>query len=109
MPPHAPPRPRTDAAERFSLRAQPWWTDADQAELDTLTDELVRLTHGRAWDEHLTAALEVVLAFREQRARLSRAVWLRDQQQVADTETLVAHYVAEARERWWPEPVLVAA
>ncbi len=73
---------------------QPWWTPADQAEVEALWGEwvdgwvtyhkdrcLACLAHeaiyGKQWCTALTAALEVVLEFREQRIRVSKAQWLR--------------------------------
>ncbi len=75
------------------LTDQPWWTDADKAELDALWGEWVdgsqehrdrcraclehERIYGSQWCNALQSALEVVLEFREQRIRVSKAQWLR--------------------------------
>ena len=83
----------------LKLSATAWWTEADAAELDMLSYELVRaaLRHrekcrdcapGRTgrWCASLTAALETLLDWRESRIRQSKAVWLRERQ--TDLEAL---------------------
>lgn len=77
----------------LDLRDMPWWTAADQAELDVLVKALVLgipwhlercpiaaeardqgLPH---WCKHLSAAVEEVLDWRDTREAYSRAAWLR--------------------------------
>ena len=68
----------------------PWWTPADQAELDVLVNDLVRCYWAHR-DEcadcrerrpcpSLTEAIEAVIEFRDARELRSRAVWLRSEQ-----------------------------
>jgi 1,6-anhydro-N-acetylmuramate kinase len=68
-------------------RDQPWWTTADQAELDLLVHELVRVgfVHrarctvcgGGRWCPAMHEALDVLLEWREGRVLRSKAAWLR--------------------------------
>jgi hypothetical protein len=69
----------------------PWWTEADQAELDLLAHEFVRaaLIHrqrcsicsaGGLWCRPLREAGDGLLDWRCGRELRSRAVWLRGQQ-----------------------------
>jgi hypothetical protein len=71
----------------------PWWTEADDAELDLLVDELIRLEYAhrercpvcsvgivRANCPKSCAAIEVVLGWRERRILRSKASWLRARQ-----------------------------
>ena len=71
-----------------SLHEQPWWTDADEAELDVLVRELVvaAFVHrercsicraGLQWCPFMVAALDIVLDWREGRVLHSKASWLR--------------------------------
>lgn len=78
---------------RFSLASQPYWTEADQAELDVLTWVLVQAMErhdrlcvlwareleefGVGWCPHLTRAVELVLEWRAGRILKSKAQWLR--------------------------------
>ena len=73
----------------------PYWTEADQAELDLLTHELVRtaFVHGercstcRARGRSCPAmldAIEAVLEWREGRVLRSKAAWLRTRQQARE-------------------------
>ena len=77
----------------------PWWTSADQAELDVLAFEFTRavLLHrgrcdtcrtGGPWCPILRAAFDVVLEWRYGRRLQSEAVWLRERQ--TDLEALSA-------------------
>lgn len=77
------------------LDAQPWWTAADQAELQLLTEELVdgAFNHRdgcptcRAGDrtcQPIRDAIEVMLAWRHRRILHSQAAWLRAAQDVRD-------------------------
>ncbi len=81
--------PPTETNHRLlgKLTEQPWWTQADQAELDALLGEWVdgMLEHkercticsnGDVCDNVLDAWL-IVWEFREQRIRVSKAQWLR--------------------------------
>lgn len=77
----------------FSLASQPYWTDADQAELDVLTWTLVQAMdrherlcrlwaaevaeYGIGWCPHLSEALGLVLEWRAGRILKSKAAWLR--------------------------------
>jgi hypothetical protein len=71
-----------------NLRAQPWWTDADAAELELLVHELVRaafLHRGgcstcgadRRWCPAMYEALEAVTDWRDGRILRSKAAFLR--------------------------------
>lgn len=72
------------------LRNQPWWTEADRAELNLFTHELVNafLTHR---DKHGTRcncdfaskAVGAFLDWREGRILRSKAEWLRALQEAA--------------------------
>ena len=90
---------RYSAVTGFSLIATPYWTDADQAELDVLIWEFITRAerhrgcpdcerneeiYGHAWCEQLSAGLEVVLDWRRSRSLRSRATWLRAQQDAGD-------------------------
>jgi hypothetical protein len=87
---------RGQAGARWrDLRAQPWWTVADEAELDLLTRELVRagFLHrekcsacggGRPWCPAMVEAFEVLLDWREGRILRSKAAWLRMRQTSAE-------------------------
>lgn len=85
----------TKAASAKQPRKQPprrpWWTAADQAELDVLTHEFVDgawehqercavCSQGGPWCKPLREALDVVLEFQQARDRMSKAQWLRAQQ-----------------------------
>jgi hypothetical protein len=71
------------------LNEQPWWTEADEAELDVLTHELVRVAfihRERCSDCHtgvrnpcarVREAIEAVLEWREGRILRSKAAFLR--------------------------------
>jgi hypothetical protein len=72
------------------LNAQPYWTEADAAELDVLVHEVVRvamihrercLTCRRERGIHdcagMTAAIEAVIEWRDGRILRSKAAWLR--------------------------------
>ncbi len=69
------------------LTDQPWWTQADQAELDALwgcfLDEFwehrrsCTVCAGCDWCRPARSAFQVVLDFRESRIRVSKAQWLR--------------------------------
>lgn len=83
-----------------SLPQQPWWTDADDAELDVLVDAFLQglWRHKPACAACDTgqlcassvAALEVVLSWRRSRVLRSQAAWLRAQEAarewLADTQ-----------------------
>jgi hypothetical protein len=69
----------------------PWWTAADDAELDALVYELVRVAfeHRSSCDHgvpctNVSRACDVVLDWLEARKRRSRALWLRAQQDMED-------------------------
>jgi hypothetical protein len=78
------------------LRDQPWWTPADQAELEVFAYKLVDgvYEHRAAGCEVcaagyppcpvVTEATERVVEWRERRIMLSRATWLRARQDELD-------------------------
>lgn len=59
----------------------PWWTVADQAELDMLVGELVTLAMSRrehpGWSAAVGEAVAAIEEWRDTRERRSRAVYLR--------------------------------
>jgi hypothetical protein len=69
------------------LRDQPWWTAADEAELDLLVHELVRVgfvhrarctvCSGGRWCSAMHDALDALLEWRDGRVLRSKAAWLR--------------------------------
>jgi hypothetical protein len=74
-------------------KAPPWWTEADQAELDVLVNELVRagfahragcsICSARAgWCEAMRDALEGLVEWRRGRELRSKAAWLRAREMV---------------------------
>ena len=85
----------------MSLRAQPWWTDADQSELEQLVWEFVQLGRQHkgldgyrrcprcevaigGWCETLATIWEDVEAWLASRRMRSRAEWLRRRQREHD-------------------------
>jgi hypothetical protein len=82
----------------MGLQAQPWWTPADDAELDVLVRELVKTVGihrrdcsacaaGGPWCTRLADAFdEAVLGWIEARVLSSRAAWLRTLQDRADAQ-----------------------
>ena len=78
----------------FDLSRQPWWTEADDAELDLLVHEFVRVVdihrercsicsangHCGPWCAPLREALEGVVEWRAGRILRSKAQWLRMRQ-----------------------------
>lgn len=79
------------------LSEKRWWTDADQAELEVLIDAFVRgvldhrarcphCTTHEPWCENLRDAFDVVLEWRNTRARRSRAFWLREEADEVEAE-----------------------
>jgi hypothetical protein len=83
------------------LRAQPWWTASDRAELDALAHELVTSVFlhrescaacaaGYPPCPAVRAAVERVLEWREARILLSRATWLRARQDRLDRAVMEA-------------------
>jgi hypothetical protein len=81
------------------LRTKPWWTAADGAELDVRVHELVEYAFrhreadcracaaGYPPRPHVGAAIERVLAWRDERILRSRAAWLRAEQDQRDEIT----------------------
>jgi hypothetical protein len=77
---------------------QPWWTDADQAELDVITHQLVEsvFSHRGAGCPVCAAgfppcpkvqkAITVVIEWREARILLSQATWERMRQNLVEFE-----------------------
>jgi hypothetical protein len=70
----------------------PWWTSADDAELDLLVDEFVRVAFvhrdrcsvcsaGGPWCEPLHDAFDGLLGWRRGREFRSKAEWLRARQE----------------------------
>lgn len=84
------------AHDRPRLREQPWWTPADQAELELLTYELVEAAHSHAermpsccngdllYCPEWGAVIGAVLDWRAHRVRHSLAAWLRRAQDWKD-------------------------
>jgi hypothetical protein len=84
------------------LRGQPWWTRADEAELDVRVHELVvsALAHREAGCEpcasgyppcpFVGALIAEVVAWRDHRILRSRAAWLRARQDSLDPADLAA-------------------
>jgi hypothetical protein len=79
----------------MELSAQAWWTVADEAELDLLARELVRVAFihrekcstcraGGPWCPAMVDALEAVLEWREGRVLRSKAAWLRARQELTE-------------------------
>jgi hypothetical protein len=78
------------------LRAEPWWTEADRAELDVRTHMLVVTVeaHRESGCEacasgyppcpFVRAAIDDVADWRDGRMLRSRALWLRDRQDERD-------------------------
>lgn len=77
------------------LRAQPWWTAADAAELDVLVRELVdevfehrptcaTCTAGYPPCPQVRAAVDAVVEWLDTRVGRSRAAWLRGRQNRLD-------------------------
>ena len=75
--------------------AQPWWTEADQAELASLTWELVdgiyehrplcaRCAEGYPPCPHIQKAIGIVVDWRWRRGLISYAVWLRRQRELLE-------------------------
>jgi hypothetical protein len=81
---------------RHSRTGAPWWTDADQAELNAILWEFVECarTHKRdcaacrtamtGWCVPLAEAWDAVEGWIARRQLLSRAEWLRARQKVRD-------------------------
>jgi hypothetical protein len=76
-----------------TLRDQPWWTAADDAELDVLVRELVSVakqhanrccvcSKGGPWCQGMAASLEVVVDWRDGRILRSKAGWLRERETI---------------------------
>jgi hypothetical protein len=87
------PQHRTPAGR--SGGATPFWTAADNAELDVLVDVFVRgaLDHrercrvcasGGPWCLELREAFQIVVDWQRTRRRQSLAVWLRSRQDMLD-------------------------
>jgi hypothetical protein len=79
----------------IDLRAQPWWTPADRAELELIAHRLVDgvFAHRTGCETcaagdlpcpHVRAAIEAVVEWRDLRVLLSRAEWLRARQDELD-------------------------
>lgn len=77
------------------LTDQPWWTDADQADLDLLTWEFVNAVQqhrercpecaaGGPWCQPLVDAFQAVLDWRQGRILFSRAAFHRAHQDIQD-------------------------
>lgn len=88
------------ATQPHALTNQPWWTPADQAELDLLTYELVEAGErhaARAPDcchgdlsrcDQYAHVIQTVLDWRDHRIADSRAAWLRAVQTTRETRPL---------------------
>ena len=83
------PKRPDDNLQRLSK--QPWWTEADQAELDVLLNAFIDgvylhrekcavCRNGGPWCDALRRGFEDVLDFRRSRAMLSKALYLRARQ-----------------------------
>ena len=92
---HEAVRPRTRLATRLS--EQPWWTAADQAEVDALIDAFLAAVFdhrergcacatGLIYCQGLRGAFEVVMEFRATRIRRSKAEWMREQLDLIEEE-----------------------
>jgi hypothetical protein len=82
---------------RANLEAQPYWTTADQAELDVLVHELVRVAfvhretcetcrgeRGVYHCDGIGEATAAVIEWRDGRVLRSKAAWLRMRQQARE-------------------------
>jgi hypothetical protein len=90
-PPHAgPPQHNTDASSVQTAQAIPWWTIADQAELDTLVHAFVDgfyehrercalCVGGGRWCDDVHEAFDALESWLVFRYRLSKAEWIRRQ------------------------------
>ena len=79
------------------LREQPWWTEADEAELDLLVTEFVRAVFahrrgcsvcaaGGPWCDVLRDAFEGLLEWRAGRILRSKGAWLRIRQRALEEQ-----------------------
>jgi hypothetical protein len=79
------------------LRSMPWWTPADRAELNVITRELVDAVFphrercqvcllGLRPCPQVQRAITLVIEWREARILLSRALWERSRQSLAEFE-----------------------
>lgn len=70
------------------MSARPYWTEADQADLDLLVHELIRQAWPHrgepGWDDAVCEAVEAILEWREARALRSKAAALRARQDLSD-------------------------
>jgi hypothetical protein len=75
-----------------ALSVHPWWTAADEAELDVIVHEFVTnaFRHrdgcptchtGGPWCRSLREAFDVVVEWRDGRVLRSKAAWLREREQ----------------------------
>jgi hypothetical protein len=89
------------------LRVQPWWTEADDAELDLLTAELVRVVfihrehcatcrgeRGVLYCDGIGEAIAAVLDWRDGRVLRSKAAWLRARE---DEVAIARHELVSTR------------
>jgi hypothetical protein len=84
----------------IGLAEQPWWTSADEAELDLLVHELVRVAflhrdrcatcNRDRWCDALRDATAALLEWRAGRVLRSKAAWLRIRQQAREDLGMVA-------------------
>lgn len=82
------------SAATGSLHEQPWWTAADQAELELLAHEFVRVAwihkercadcSGGPWCARLADAFAAVEEWRAGRMLRSKAEWLRLEQRLRE-------------------------
>ncbi len=98
----SPAVPTVTDSDRLTLG--PWWTEADQGELDCLVRDLAdgvwehRTECARCALEHppcphVQAAIDTVIDWRSRRELLSRARWLRLQRDTLEYEQdLLAHH-----------------
>ena len=79
----------------MKLLEQPWWSEADQAELELLVREFVLVARvhaerclrcGPTWCATLRKAFQAVMDWREIRILRSRAAFYRARQDVTDWE-----------------------
>jgi hypothetical protein len=85
----------------IALCQMPWWTEADQSELNLLAAEFTRAVFahrehcvtcrtGGPYCSILREAFDAVMDWRERRCWLSRAVWLRRAQTDAEAVPIAA-------------------
>jgi hypothetical protein len=86
---------RVEVSGVKDLRAQPWWTDADRAELDAIVHELVAGVYSHDCATCIISlrpcakvqrAIAIAIEWRDARVLLSRARWERFHQDLFEFE-----------------------